>query len=104
MIKMLRAHKNGSEMSGKLEGLRGKSTSLDDLLPPKNKRWYARDKAKVVAALDAGIISTEDAMARYSLSTEELDAWQRLRNVYGIMGLRATRPPKKRSHSRDRGG
>jgi len=62
-----------------------------DLPPPNTKRWVARRKAAVVAAVRGGLISLEDACHRYSLSVEEFRSWQRMIEKHGVYGLRVTR-------------
>ena len=62
-----------------------------DLPPPNTKRWVARRKAAVVAAVRAGVITLEEACRRYELSEEEFLAWQRVFEVHGLPELRTTR-------------
>lgn len=62
-----------------------------DLPPVDTKRWSPSRKAAVVAAARAGLISREEARARYMLSDEELVAWERDFDENGIPGLRTTR-------------
>ena len=72
-------------------------------LPPTDtKRWVIRRKAEVVAAVRAGIISLEDACARYTLSVEEFLSWQRLVDSHGLPGLRVTRLQDYRGAARPR--
>ena len=61
-----------------------------ELLPPTTKRWVARRKAAVVAAVLAGVITIEEACCRYQLSEEEFLAWQRAFEAHGLRGLSAT--------------
>ena len=70
--------------------------SLDDLPPPNTKRWVIRRKAEVVAAVRGGLLTLEEACARYSLSMEEFLAWQRAIDRHGLRGLRATRTQQYR--------
>jgi hypothetical protein len=65
--------------------------TIDDLPPPDTKRWVVRRKAEVVAGVRAGLISIEEACARYSLSMEEFLSWQRMIESHGVRGLRTTR-------------
>jgi Protein of unknown function (DUF1153) len=59
-------------------------------LPPKNlKRWVARRKAEVVAAVEGGLLSEYEACARYNISREEFSAWLNAYDRDGIAGLRA---------------
>jgi transposase-like protein len=61
-------------------------------LPPANtRRWVARRKAAVVAAVQNGKITLEEACRRYELSEEEFRSWQRTYQSHGVPGLRATR-------------
>ena len=61
-------------------------------LPPANtKRWVVRRKAAVVAAVQAGKITLEEACRRYQLTEEEFRGWQRAYEAHGLPGLRATR-------------
>src|SRR5215469_9528519 len=64
---------------------------MTDLPPPITKRWVARRKAAVLAALRSGAITIEEASRRYELSEEEIGAWQRAFDAHGLPGLRATR-------------
>ncbi len=74
----------------RVRGPNGQWLTLDDL-PPKNiKRWVTRRKAEVVAAVQGGLISRDDALDRYDLSVEEYEGWERLYTDYGTKGLRAT--------------
>lgn len=65
--------------------------TFDDLPPPDTTRWVSSRKALVVAAVKSGRLSAKDACARYNLSAEELESWQRLLDRHGSQALRATR-------------
>jgi hypothetical protein len=71
--------------------LDGHRLRLEDLPPPGTKRWVIRRKAEVVAGVRAGLISLEEACARYTLSVEEFLSWQRSIDRHGMRGLRTTR-------------
>jgi Protein of unknown function (DUF1153) len=58
---------------------------------PDTKRWIPRHKATVVAAVRSGMIGRDEACRRYRLSDEELRAWERAFESFGVPGLRATR-------------
>ena len=62
-----------------------------ELPAPETMRWIARRKAEVVAAVNSGVLTLEDACARYSLTAEELLSWQRRFSRHGVAGLRSTR-------------
>ena len=72
-------------------GPEGRPITPTDLPPPETKRWVIRRKAEVVAGVRSGLISLEEACARYKLSVEEFLSWQRLIDRHGLRGLRATR-------------
>jgi hypothetical protein len=55
---------------------RGRGGALADLPPPETRRWVARRKAQVVAAVRAGVLSLEEACQRYTLSAEEFASWE----------------------------
>lgn len=69
----------------------GSPLTMADLPPADTKRWVIRRKAEVVAAVRGGLLSLEDACARYNLTVEEFLAWQRAIERFGLAGLRATR-------------
>jgi len=68
-----------------------RAAGLADLPPPETKRWVIRRKAAVVTAVRRGVLSLEEACARYRLSVEEFTSWQRLIERHGMAGLRTTR-------------
>ncbi|MGD2132885.1 MAG: DUF1153 domain-containing protein [Maricaulaceae bacterium] len=69
----------------------GSPLTLADLPSPDTQRWVIRRKAEVVAAVRGGLLSLEDACARYKLTVEEFLCWQRAIEQHGLAGLRATR-------------
>jgi transposase-like protein len=64
---------------------------MDQLPPANTRRWVVRRKAAVVAAVQSGKITLEEACRRYQLTEEEFRAWQRAYDAHGLPGLRATR-------------
>jgi len=69
----------------------GSKMTRADLPPVDTKRWVASRKAAVVKAVAAGLISQDEALARYSLSQEELDSWRRAIARHGLKALKATK-------------
>jgi hypothetical protein len=69
----------------------GEPLTLDSLPPPSTTRWVVRRKAEVVAAVNGGLLSVDEACARYTLSLEEFASWQRAVDRSGMPGLRVTR-------------
>src|SRR3546814_18491908 len=72
--------------------------TLEDLPSSSTTYWVCRRKAEVLAAIDGGLLSVEEARARYRLSHEELAGWRRTIERAGVAGLRITR--LKRSEER----
>lgn len=68
-----------------------RQAELDALPSPKTRRWVMRRKEKVVSAVRKGLLTLQEACARYRLSEEEFHSWERLLDQHGIRGLRATR-------------
>jgi transposase-like protein len=64
---------------------------MGDLPPANTRRWVIRRKAAVVAAVQSGKITLEEACRRYQLTEEEFLSWQRAYQTHGLAGLRATR-------------
>ncbi|MEL6236796.1 MAG: DUF1153 domain-containing protein [Pseudomonadota bacterium] len=71
-------------------GANGELISRADLPPADTKRWVARRKAAVVAAVNGGLITEEEACERYSLSLEELNSWREAVSRHGTRALRVT--------------
>ena len=72
-------------------GPKGTEITLADLPARDTKRWVSSRKALVVFAVEGGLISLDDACARYALSIEEFLGWQRAAQRHGVPGLKATR-------------
>ena len=70
----------------------------EDLPSSGTTYWVSRRKAEVLAAIDGGMLSIEEACARYRLSLEELASWRRSIDRAGIPGLRITRLQDYREH------
>jgi hypothetical protein len=69
----------------------GEALTLDGLPHPTTTRWVIRRKAEVVAAVNGGLLSVDQACKRYSVSLEEFTSWQRAVERAGMPGLRVTR-------------
>lgn len=72
-------------------GPNGTPLTLDDLPPPNTRRWVARRKAEVVAAVRDGLLTFEEACKRYNISAEEFQCWEKAIDKHGLGGLRVTR-------------
>lgn len=65
--------------------------TLADLPPADTRRWVARRKAEIVAAIRGGLLERSEARTRYGISDEELRLWERALACAGVPGLRVTR-------------
>ncbi len=74
----------------------GTKLTRGDLPPPNTKRWVARRKATVVAAVDHGLIEPREACEMYRLSDEELELWRSAVRDHGAAALRVTAIQKYR--------
>jgi hypothetical protein len=64
---------------------------LEKLPPPDTQRWVMRRKAQVVNGVRKGLLTMEEACARYRISEEEFKNWVRLLDSHGVRALRVTR-------------
>jgi hypothetical protein len=69
-----------------------------DLPPADTRRWVASRKAAVVRAVEHGLITQDEAQARYALSSEEFDEWARAVRAHGEAGLKVTALQRLRQH------
>lgn len=78
----------------------GERMTREDLPEADTQRWVPRRKARVVAAVDGGLISRDAALARYGLTAEEFDSWRRALTHFGMRGLCVTKLNRVRSSAR----
>lgn len=69
----------------------GSAVAASDLPAPETRRWVARRKAQVVAAVRNGLLTFEEACRRYNISAEEFIAWERAIDRHGPSALRVTK-------------
>ena len=74
----------------------GSTLSRADLPSRDTRRWVASRKAIVVKAVEFGLITTDEALATYSLSAEELESWQNAVKSHGEAALKTTSLQKYR--------
>jgi hypothetical protein len=74
----------------------GTKLTRSDLPPANTKRWVARRKAVVVAAVDHGLLEPTEACSLYRLSDEELELWRSAVHKHGAAALRVTAIQKYR--------
>ena len=68
-----------------------KILDLESVPPVTTTRWVARRKAQVVAAVQAGLFTIDEACQLYGLTLEEFLGWQRAIRESGVRGLRITK-------------
>nr|WP_269465585.1 DUF1153 domain-containing protein [Sphingorhabdus sp. M41] len=86
----------------KVIGPFGEALSLKDLPKNTTTRWVIRRKAEVVAAVNGGLLSLEEACDRYDLLFEEFLSWQESIDKSGLAGLRISYLSKYRTEDRAR--
>ncbi|MEM8791440.1 MAG: DUF1153 domain-containing protein [Pseudomonadota bacterium] len=77
----------------------GEKLTVSDLPSADTRRWVPRRKARVVAAVEGGLISQEEAQKRYSLTDEEYEGWKLLFRQHGLRGLCVTQIDRLRTTS-----
>ncbi|HWV59366.1 MAG TPA: DUF1153 domain-containing protein [Sphingopyxis sp.] len=75
--------------------------TIDDLPSSGTIYWVGRRKAEVLAAIDGGLLSLEEACDRYRLSNEEIGSWRRSLDRSGLPGLRITKLQRYRGRHMD---
>ena len=68
----------------------GEQFSRDMLPPPEITRWVPRRKARIVCAIQGGMISRQEACELYGISDDELVSWEQLLEQHGPRALRST--------------
>ena len=94
--------RDGRKLASVVIGPDGRSLTMADLPPTGTARWVIRRKAEVVAAVDGGLLTLDDACRRYNLTLEEFMVWDNALHKYGLAGLRATRAQQYRDSSGQR--
>ena len=90
--------RDGRTSSDSVIGPDGRTLTLADLPQRETTRWVTRRKAEVVAAVQGGLLSLDEACERYRLSVEEFLSWQHAIARHGMEGLRATHVHEHREH------
>ncbi|MDE2181648.1 MAG: DUF1153 domain-containing protein [Alphaproteobacteria bacterium] len=94
--------RDGRTQMARVIGPDGSDLSIADLPPADTQRWVIRRKATVVAAVQGGLITLDEACIRYRLSVEEYLSWQRTVRKFGVQGLRITRAQQYRTQPAER--
>jgi len=75
----------------------GEALTLDKLPRPRQSiYWNMRQKAQVLAAVEGGLLTAEEACERYDMAMEELASWNNAVKRSGVPGLRLTQAQKYR--------
>lgn len=74
----------------------GEPLTHENLPSPNTQRWVVRRKAEVVAAVNGGLLTVDEACTRYDLTLEEFVSWQRAVDRSGLPGLRVTQVQRYR--------
>jgi hypothetical protein len=90
--------REGRTSADSVVGPDGRTLTLADLPQRETTRWVTRRKAEVVAAVQGGLLSLDEACERYRLSVEEFLSWQHAIARHGMDGLRATHVQDHREH------
>lgn len=77
---------NGQPLVIYVIGADGDIITRGSLPPSSTQHWRIRLKAKVVAAVESGLISLEEACEKYRMSVEEYFEWRRRVERSGLAG------------------
>ena len=83
--------RDGRNPGASVIGPDGQVLTMADLPPAETVRWVSRRKAEVVAAVEGGLLTLDEACRRYRLTREEFLTWEAAPQQHGLAGLRATR-------------
>ena len=81
----------------------GSMMSRSDLPDQRIRRWVASRKALVVRAVEANLITAQEAIEWYDLSEEELASWREAVAEHGVKALRATSVQAYRQNDGEKG-
>ncbi len=88
---MLQQHRINSKGERYVIGPTYAPLTMADLPSANTVRWVPHRKAEVVAAVLGGLLTLDEACARYSLTHDEFLSWRRAIDFHGLAGLRTTR-------------
>ena len=75
----------------------GEALTMRTMPSPRTKRWVARRKAEVVAAVNGGLLTLDEVCERYQLTIEEFSIWKRAIDHWGMPALKVTQSQHYRS-------
>ena len=83
-------------------GPNGEVLTPSNLPSGRPKRWVARRKAEILAAVECGLLTVDEACARYGLTLDEFLSWKRVVGTAGVSGLKVNRVQDYRPRSAER--
>ena len=83
-------------------GVNGEVLTPNDLPVSRPRRWIVKRKAQVVAVVDCGLLSVEEACSRYALTLHEFLSWKRDLHEGGLPGLFVKRVQDRRPRRAER--
>src|SRR4051812_29681354 len=72
-------------------GPNGEVLTPTNLPSTRPRRWVAQRKAEILAAVEVGLLTVDEACARYALTLDEFLAWKRVVGTAGVSGLKVNR-------------
>jgi len=85
-----------------VKDLRGDIIAPYDL-PKPNSRWNSQRKSVVVLAVQAGMVSLEDILNRYSMTQKEFRIWEEELRDNGASGLQVTKHQQNKRKKKGEG-
>ncbi len=67
---------------------------------PDTRHWVPRKKAEVVAAVERGVLSREEACKLYKMAVDEFTSWEQTIKTQGVSALQVSGLNERRKHSR----
>jgi len=95
--------KRPKQEDAEIAHVESRRSALADLPSPDTRRWVPRRKAEVVAAVERGALTADDACERFNLTMEEFESWKHLAHRHGRKGLRVTQLQKYQERPLRRG-
>ena len=75
--------------------------TMETLPDPNITRWVIRRKAEVILAVRGGLLTREEAIARYRLTEEEFEDWLSKIDNFGLKGLKTSKTRYYRMHKKN---
>jgi hypothetical protein len=66
---------NRAHLADFVVGPFGEKLTRDNLPPTRPRRWVLRRKAEIAAAVRGGLVTRDEILEKYGISSSELDDW-----------------------------